>query len=47
MAVDLVMALFLAGLATAEQTSVGRARGLLAKSRVRPMQGRVDLVALN
>ena len=46
-AVDLLMALFVAGLTTAEQASVGGVRDSLAKSLLRPMQGLLDWVALN
>ena len=41
------MALLLAGLAAAEQASVGSAQDLLAKNLLRPMQGLVDWVATN
>jgi hypothetical protein len=46
-AVDLLMALFLEGLTTAEQASVGSALDLLAESLLRPMQGLVDWVAID
>lgn len=40
------MALFLAGLATAEQASVGSAPDLLAKTLLRLMQGLLDRIAI-